>query len=190
LAGLLTVVLVVFAAGGLLHRPNGWPGSKALGDEWTALGTLYSAGGFVLAAIAAVLAIVAYINSTEKPRLVPDSTYALHFQDWFFSLRLVNRGPVAARFVAVRLRFVGATIALPYDGFPMDPWTTRHQGWNGAQEAVWEGGADAVIHPKWPYDVPVFRCNLSVSTGQAVLEVEVVADDVPTFIDRHPLMNT
>lgn len=124
-------MIVAFVGLGLVHRPAGWPGSKTLGDEWTALGTLYSFGGFLLAAFAALLATIAYINSTEKPRLFLHSSYALHFQDWSFALRLENRGPVAARFVAVRLRFSDATISLPYDDFPMGPWKTGPAGWEG-----------------------------------------------------------
>jgi hypothetical protein len=189
LASLLALMMAVFVGLGAMHIPAAWPGSKTLGDEWAALGTLYSFGGFLLAAFAALLATIAYINSTEKPRLFLHSSYALHFQDWSFALRLENRGPVAARFVAVRLRFVDASISLPYDGFPMGPWKTGPAGWEGSREAVWEGGADAVLHPRWPYIVPPFLCNLSVPTGQGVLKVEVVADDIPSFATEYPLMD-
>ena len=142
-------------------------------------------GPFLLA----VFAAIAYINSTEKPRLVVRSSYTLQFEPWVLSLRFEDRGPVAARFVAVKLKFVEATIDLPYEIFPMAPWTTGAAGWTQASEAFWKGGANAVIHPRWEYQAPPFKCNITArQTGQPAVDIEVVADDVPSFVTRYPLM--
>jgi hypothetical protein len=189
LAGILVVVLVAFAAVTFIARPSQWPSN--LTDQWTALGALYGAGAFVLAAFAAVLATIAYVNSTEQPLLVlAHTSMPVGFQDWSFSLRLENRGPVAARFVAVRLKFIGTRIKLPYANYPMEPrWTSGRPGWDMGTEAFWEGGADAVLHPKWPYQLPLFRCNLDPwsKDAPAMLNVEVVADDVPSFVTHFKL---
>jgi hypothetical protein len=184
----LTIVVLVFIVGTLALWPSGWPAKGS--DQWAALGTLYGAGAFVLALIATALAAIAYINSTEKPLLVlAQTSMPVGFQDWSFSLRLENRGQVAARFVAVRLKFNGTRIA--HDGHPMEPkWTSgRPGGWDLSTEAFWEGGADAVLHPRWPYQLPLFRCNLDPWSKDrpATLDVEVVADDVPSFMMRFAL---
>jgi hypothetical protein len=190
LIGFLAIVVLVFVAGTLALWPSGWPAKGT--DQWAALGTLYGAGAFVLALIATALAAIAYINSTEKPLLVlAQTSMPVGYQGWFFSLRLENRGPVAARFVAVKLKFNGTRIRLPYGGYPMEPkWTSgRPGGWDLATEAFWEGGADAVLHPRWPYQLPSFQCNLDPWSkhAEATLSVEVVADDVPSFVTRFRL---
>lgn len=186
LGATLVVALLLFGLVSFIDRPAQWPSNKTPVDQWTALGTLYAGGGFLLAAFAAVLATIAYVNSTEKPRLLLRSSMAMQFQDWFLSLEIQNRGRVAARFVAVRVRFRGSRIVLPYPGFAIDPsWRTGPAGWDGSIAAYWEGGADVVIHPKWDHLIPLLRCNIErLGSEQPEVDVEIVADDVPSFITR------
>ena len=183
---ILVIVLLVFGAVGFIGRPGQWPTSKNPVDQWTALGTVYGGGAFLLAAFAAVLATIAYVNSTEKPRLVLTQTdYPVdQLRDWRLSLRLENQGLVAARFVAIRLKFNGARVAAPYANFPMGTWMTVLEWREETTETQWEGGADVVIHANWPYQVPLFKCEVRPSGGDWSVDVEVVADEVPSFTTR------
>lgn len=184
LAFVFTAVLVL----SLVLAPTQWPS-----DRWAALSAIYGAGAFLLAVAATVIATIAYINSTEKPRFVVHTSRSEDLQDWSLGLQLENRGQVAARFVAVRLRFVGTKTSDPDDQLPMRPWTPSGlQGWHGATEAVWEGGADVVIHPDWTYRVPPFRCKLSKAAEDkpCFVDVVIVADDVRPFLTRLNLLET
>ncbi len=191
LVALLAIVAVIVVALTLTIRP-GWP--KTPSDQWAALGAIYGAGALALAVLATVIATVAYTNATERPALVMHSSMAMQFQDWSLTIELENRGRVAARFVAVRLGFVGAGLALPYTNFPIDgAWRSGPAGWDGATKAFWDGGADVVIHPNWNYVIPVLRCNVSrVGDEEPFVDVQVVADEFPGFVTRlalsdHPI---
>ncbi|SRR5216683_1471352 len=182
----LALVVVALIVAGLTWRvrPSQWPTSST--DQWAALGAVYGAGALVLAVLATVIATIAYINSTEKPRLFVHSSMALQFQDWSLSLEIQNRGRVTARFVAVKLKFIGARMTLPYANFPIDrSWRTGPAGWDGAMAAYWEGGADVVIHPNWNHIIPALRCNIEMSgSGEPSVDIEVVADEAPSFVTR------
>jgi hypothetical protein len=183
---LLGTVLVAATWLTVLVRPATWPTSKSPTDQWAALSSIYGAGALLLAVMATVIATIAYINSTEKPRLFLRSSMALQFQDWSLSLEIQNRGIVTARFLAVRLKFIGARIALPYPGFPMHAsWRTGPAGWDGASTAYWEGGADVVIHPNWDHLIPALRCNIqALGSDEPYVDIEIVADEVPRFLTR------
>lgn len=187
--GFLAIVLVAAVWLTILVRPDSWPTATAPSDQWAALSAVYGGGALGLAVLATVIATIAYVNSTEKPRLDLHSSMALQFQDWSLSLEIQNRGRVTARFVAVRLKFIGVRIALPYETFPVHPsWRSGPAGWDGGTAAYWEGGADVVVHPNWDHLVPALRCNIRLAgSGEPYVDVELVADDVARFVTRLPL---
>ncbi len=187
-------------------------------DRWAAEATVIGAGALFFAVVATLLAVVAYVNSTEKPELQFEAAYdgrkdpldiawnerppdksgqvisVGEHPAWSLTLQLHNAGPVAARFVAIRVR-CGPGMQLknqrgPWSaGWPtLEPWrpalAERTQEW--LSQAWWEGGADAVVHPSWPYPAHLLGPTPLRLTGQQMqtefhFTVEVVADDVPLF---------
>jgi hypothetical protein len=178
---------------------------KAENDRWAAEAALFGVGGFLLAIIGTAVAVVAYVNSTEKPDLQLTTVSAAgiapgdrldlivdHRTDfglndaWMLRLELTNTGPVAARFVAVRVTLEGAWLWAASSA--LIPWksgtlATPHQ-------FFWEGGADAVIHPGWQYQVPTLGpSGLGMSNEQDEVEIliEVIGDDVSLVTRRETL---
>ena len=168
-------------------------------DRLAALGVLFAGGAFFLAVVGTIIAIVAYVNSTEKPILVlaevsfPGRDEPLLLErgnepfwgvasGWSVSIRLRNDGPVAARAVSVRIRMDGAAFVRP--AIELEPWQARMRNMINSSELWWEGGADAVIHPGWTYDVVTLGpapLRLSGPHQTFGLTIEVVADDVQAF---------
>jgi hypothetical protein len=209
LVGTLIVVIVVpvaWAVSIALHKaPNGPPA-----DPWSATGTVFGGGAFVLAVLATIIATAAFVNSTERPELhliamypggtligpltpawtngQPDEsgqiTSVAESSDWGLDLILYNAGPVAARFVALQVTFGdGARLDTKGSAGALAPW---HRPTTVTDELRWEGGADAVVHPSWYYTVPQLGPTYLILEGPQSeasfqFEVEVVADDVAGF---------
>ncbi len=198
----------MLAAGTVVALSEFPPGKPA--DPWAAEGAIFGIGAFVLAVLATIIATIAFVNSSEKPSLQleaycpgrdeplamswnsgqPDEscrvTSAGEYPNWLLSLYLHNDGPVAARFIAINVTF-GAGAKLETKGQTiLKHWQTLMERWTASSEFRWEGGADAVVHPSWPYGVqllgPIYLF-LEGPQSQTSFEfdVEVVADDVPAF---------
>jgi hypothetical protein len=107
--------------------------------------------------------------------------------EWSVAFGLRNDGPVAPHFVALHIVFgTGVDIYSAGAGEWLAPWRPRSLLATSTDELWWEGGADAVVHPSWVYDVPELgRTALRLAGPQLQTEftfdVEVVADDVPAF---------
>lgn len=198
------LALLIMALAGVVWliidvKPSKFPPTDEA-NQWAAEAAIIGGGALFFAIVATAFAVLAYINSTERPKLrlepsfswkptpqppAPDSIPG-RFPDWALRLRIYNDGPIAARNLAVRVTFSGAVslVTQPHAGLlapwqalsPDDPWPT--QLW-------WEGGADAVVHPSpaWPFEIPQLgRAPLQVfdleSDQPVTFTVEVVADDV------------
>ncbi len=217
----LVLVVVVALIVALKVRPTEFPPTKAA-DQWAAEGAVFAAGAFLMAVLATAIATVAYINSTERPLVrvavshpgetdpwraswVRDArdqsgekTTRAEFDGWFLTLRLFNDGPVAARFVAIRVTFRdGAHLSVRrleslrpcQAGSPRVTYARKERVFYTASVS-WEGGADAAVHPSWEYDVPAYsRTKLALIGVQAQttfrFEVEIVAHNVPAFKTVH-----
>jgi hypothetical protein len=203
---LLVVVVALALAFAIAVSPSEFPPTK-VPDEWAAEGAVFAAGAFLLAVLATAIATVAYINSTEKPALriilldypgvhepvsemweatPPGPSGQTSEIAFWLALWLRNDGQVAARFVAIRLT-VGpdAWLHAASSMASLEPWQAPSPRQVYAQNLRWEGGADAVIHPSWEYEVPqvgptYLMLNPQLQTNLR-FEVEVVADDVPAF---------
>jgi hypothetical protein len=184
------LVLVVVAAGVLAYlvRPAERP--STVPDTLAAEGALFGAGAFIQAVIATVIAIGAYINSTEKPML---SIAGLYYpgrgedlpmrkgsepdwglcQAWSLNIKLRNVGAVAARAVAVRVTFERASLRTPAG--LLAPWKAMSPGIGNPHRVWWEGGADAFVHPDWDYDI--------TSLGPATLGMDGPHDDFAFVVE-------
>jgi hypothetical protein len=167
-------------------------------DRLAAIGAVFAGGGFSLAVVATIVAVFAYINATEKPWLriaepdvlwVGDPVQSMPAtRTLVYSVRLANDGLVAARFVAIRITFVGAVAEVPAGR--LHPWHAASDQAPASGRLWWEGGADAVVHPGWEYEVPtlgplVVRLDPSTGNNSFIVRVEIVADDVPAFTRSH-----
>jgi hypothetical protein len=177
------------------------------------------------AVVATAIATVAYINSSEKPALwieagypgqdtplvmswinrQPDElgrvTSVGEYPEWSLSLHLHNDGPVAARFVAIRVRF-GKGTSLDTKGrsehWLIDQWHSSVERGRAGYPLRWEGGADVIIHPSrpgevpWPYEAPLIGPTFLILDGPQsqtsfTFEVQVVADDVRPFGETYTI---
>ena len=210
----VSLVLAVVVLGWLMTvvRPTEFPPTKPP-DQWAAEAAVVGGGALFFAVVATVIATFAYINSAEKPSLRVEASYdgrdeplAVAWNNsqpdesgqitsvgerpsWWLTLRLYNDGPVAARFIAINVTF-GAGAKLDTKGQTLlRQWQQPTERWLASSEFRWEGGADAVVHPSWPYRVPQLGPTYLILEGpqsQTSFEfnVEVVADDVPPFNKR------
>lgn len=208
---LIVVIALVLAAGTVVALSEFPPGKPA--DPWAAEGAIFGIGAFVLAVLATIIATIAFINSSEKPALRIEPSYPgrdetlspvrgsgyvktdayREVRDWSLSLTIYNDGPIAARFVAIHVIFgPGLHIYSAADAEWLKPWHSGLTLLTETNEVFWEGGADAVIHPSWPYPAPQLgptQLRLAGAGPQSQrsfhFEVEVVADDVPPFRSTH-----
>jgi hypothetical protein len=195
-AAILTVGFGVFVVAFLLRPSHLVPQSDS--DRWAAEAATVGLGALVFAVIGTLVAVVAYVNSTQRPALDlkllpaggdedritfgPDTAGREAVGVVSLRFQLQNRGPVAARFVAVRVRVA--------DG----PWLSRPaSGWLLVAERssplmyLWEGGADVVVHPGWTYDIPELKATFEVqqTTRSFIIVAEVVADEMATRTTVH-----
>lgn len=123
-------------------------------DRWSVAGGVAGIGALVFAFIATFVALVAYSDSTQTPKLrfapltcsdaTPHPNDAAYFR-WSAKMTLVNDGSVAARFIAVRVTLEGAEFGDDVRGWPIDP-SDKHI-------VQWDGGNNAIIHPRWNQNV-------------------------------------
>jgi hypothetical protein len=125
-------------------------------DQWAAITVILGVGGFVFAIIATIVAVVAFERTIQRPALgvarIDYPMQALPPEGSFsIDLKLENNGQVAARFVAVRITFTNTWWRFAMLG---SKWEGNFGTSPHFAQATWEGGADAVVHPHWQYDVP------------------------------------
>jgi hypothetical protein len=187
LVGIAALVILVSGAVLVGGVPKG-----VTTDRVTAVGTILGAGGFLLAIVATIIAVIAYVNSLPRPDLFVDNVeqVAQAFPPsgtWGLKITLGNRGQVAARFVAVRVTFSNWRWQFT-DRTAPSAWTIEDYSTNPSFErASWEGGADAVIHPTWPYTLPELgslTSSLSFGMGYVANDAgEMVPEVIPPSID-------
>ena len=218
LIGLLVAVVVLVAIGAVLILPPEIPPPQtASADRWAAEGAAFGGGAFLLAVLATAIAVIAYVNSTERPALRLEAEYpgrdeplAINWNNsapdesgqitssgermgWSLNLRIHNDGPVAARFVAIQVTFgQGAHLELKGRRPDLRPWLARSDRLEATDYVRWEGGADAVVHPSWTYPVPQLGDTYLIMSGPQpqtafTFDVEVVADDVAAFTTTYTI---
>lgn len=175
--GLLVVIGVVAVAFSCVALASGFP-DRVIADRLAAVGTILGAGGFGLALVATGLAVLAYVNSLPRPDVYVISVeqVAQAFPpagSWGLKVTLGNRGEVAARFVAVRVTF--SDWRWQFGTAAPTPWTPDYSTNPFFERVTWEGGADAVLHPTWPYLLP--------ELGQLVSSLSFGSGYVPSSID-------
>lgn len=149
------VVWLVAALAVAVAAALGWAFTFVSSNNvWTVAGGIAAIGALFFALTATMFAVAAYRDSTETPELrfsvllCNDATPAANNDNtfrWIVKMGLVNDGPVAARFIAVRVTLVGAEFTTDVPGWPIDP-ADRHI-------VQWDGGTNAIIHPRWPKNV-------------------------------------
>jgi len=179
--GLLVAAIAVVILLVLDVRPNKFPPTDET-NQWAAEAAVIGGGALFLAIVATAIAVVAYINSTEKPSLELRAAYSgsnqpllIHWNnsppgatgmvtssgeqpEWSLHLWLDNVGPIAARFVAIEVTFAPEVHLETKDRQPgyLRPWVAPIEPFTMTSQIRWEGGADAVVHPGpgWLYPVP------------------------------------
>jgi hypothetical protein len=186
--GIVTAALVV------VWKPA--VGPQTADNRWAALAVVLTGAALVLALIGTGIAVSAYFNAIEGPRLLVHPEWDLvsaelppeagrtpdteGWRAWFtLNLRLLNTGHVSARFIAIRVGLVGAT-------FERDPnrpqaddahFSWRFMARTEITEVQWEGGANVVVHPRFGlYTVPEFGGWIVGTQPTLKLSVYVVAD--------------
>ena len=148
-------------------------------DRWSVAGGVAGIGALVFAFIATVVAVVAYSDSTQRPALSLTSVQPPRVNNraeraaWRIDITLANGGPVAARFVAVRITFAGALA-----------WKHNPEWSQGSSMRImqWDGGVDTIIHPDWNARIPSLVVELGLErTADFTATVEVVADRAGTI---------
>ena len=109
----------------------------------------------------------------------PSGTFGL-------KITVANRGPIAARFVAVRVTFSNWRWQFQSPNVPRS-WHADYSTNPFFERVTWEGGADAVVHPTWPYLLPLLG-NLVSNRSFGEFKVpndagEMVPDIIPKTID-------
>jgi hypothetical protein len=184
------VICIAVIIGSVLVLSAGVP--RAITDtQFTAVGTILGAGGFLLAITATVIAFAAYFNSLPRPdvQLVSADPVAQSFPPvgtLGLKVTIENKGVVAARFVAVRVTFSNWRWQFEDRNAPT-AWVADYSTNPFFEQVTWEGGADAVIHPTWPYHLPLLgplKSHRSFGAFSVPNEAGVMVPDVtPKSID-------
>jgi hypothetical protein len=188
LVAIAAVVIVMSALVLVRGAPSG-----VTANQFAAIGTILGGGGFLFAIVATVVAVVAYANSLPRPDLYVQTLeqVAQAFPPsgtWGLKITLGNGGQVAARFVAVRVTF--SNWGWQFADAPTrarTPWRVDYSTNPFFSRATWEGGADAVLHPTWPYIIPELgplNSNFSFGSFAVANDAgEMVPVPVPKSID-------
>jgi hypothetical protein len=147
-------------------------------DRWTVAGGVAGIGALAFAFIATFVAVIAYRDSTQKPQLwfweltCSDARpMADHINfHWIANMTLANTGPVAARFMAVRVTLDGAEFSDVPPGWPIDP-SDKH--------IVQLDSETPIIHPGWKQNVRALNMWVTAAepnAGSFTAKFEVVAD--------------
>ena len=165
----------------------------------SALADVAAGGAFLLALLALIVALLAYNESIKRPRLALEwrlgdgtqnfvstaATYigqvksvAVHPQSQLH-LTLISRNAVSARNPAVKVTVLNGLARLEN----MSPeWSLGDGGPGGFQSALWDGGANYLVHGSWRRQVPALPLgNSPISPNDATsaaLKIEWVADGI------------
>ena len=160
---------------------------------------LLAGGAFMLAVLAAVVAIFAYRVMLLKPDLRADVQFGhgvdgltlffdppdangirkiAQFIQCDLHVRLYNYGRVSARNPAVKVKLLGmwgllGAVTVHGDWVPGD-----HRHGLGFTSVQWDGGADYSIHAKWGRDLPLLGLYevRMMANEQPAIHLEIVAD--------------
>jgi hypothetical protein len=205
LFGALTVLALVLIVADLIGLILTWlptttPESTA--DRLALIGVFLAGATCALAAVAAIVALVAYEVSVRVPTigvsvvmawadddkptvalapLPPTDVNFVGFVrrdgDSMVTIRLRNTSTVTARNVAVRLNMRGLLGWQTWVG--QDPALVPAAEGGGIHELQWEGGADYAIHGEQTRDIRVEIGEMRVLRNSSVsLELDVFADGV------------
>jgi hypothetical protein len=187
LAAALMMQLVPIAGAALAV----WLSKFTVSDKITAEGDVFVIGALVYAVLGTAIAVLAWLNATEKPALrlvgwrtsdARDSVLA----NWKWDPVIQNEGHVAARFVAVRVTFEGCVFNPPSPPFG---WRLSPPGADAVYQADWSGGADVVVHAGFDFPLPRLWGQVHLTPGaEPKMVVELVADNFTKTTDPMPLV--
>lgn len=173
-----------------------WTWSDRFADQLAAVTSVFATGTFVLAVVAGVIALAAYIASIQPPDLdveleVPFSKpnqpeffvdhankaaaeYARVLGPTELVIRIHNRSPFSARNPACRVELKGLAGMFDAHG---DAWSfLRFFRGLGAVLAQWDGGANYMIHGRWSRDIHLSLHNtVDLETDHEIV-IDVVAE--------------
>jgi hypothetical protein len=171
--GALTLALVVLSV----------PAS-APHNHWVAIAAVTGFVALLYAFLATWVAFMAYMRSRLKPELrfeVLNWGEAHGDGDtlsWRFEMTVINDGPVAARFIAVRITIDGAR------------FSDDNRAWSLSADKrmmQYDGGADDIVHPHWREPMsPIYWQVLPVSPDADTFtaKIELVADRTGTVTEK------
>ncbi|TMC52373.1 MAG: hypothetical protein E6J20_11940 [Chloroflexi bacterium] len=170
----IALVTVVLTGLGIWAWGLNWPQS----DRLTLEAVLLTAGTFVLALVAAVVALAAYVAATQTPDLAPTIVFhvgqpnrpvftveavppvgkAIKISEWLQTqtteVRIENRSRSSARNPALRIDLVGLSMT----DFSAPGWEiVQRVRQRGVTAIQWDGGADYAIHGRWTRELPGFN---------------------------------
>jgi hypothetical protein len=172
-----------------------WTWSDEFANQVAAVTAVFATGTFVLAVVAGVIALAAYIASIQPPDLdvALEVPFAKPNELEFFAdhankgpvdyakvlgprellIRIHNRSRFSARNPAYRVELKGLAGMFPARG---DNWSMLRYAASGAVLAQWDGGADLMIHGRWSRDVHLsLHDTVDLETDHEVV-IEVVAE--------------
>ena len=153
-------------------------------DRWTVTGGIAGMGALAFAYVATLVAVVAYRDSAQAPVLrfeVLNWGEAQRNGDtlsWRFEMTVVNDGPVAARFLAVRITIDGAHFSDDNRAWSLSPDKRMMQ---------YDGGADDIVHPHWREPMRTVHWQVIPASPDAdtfTAKIELVADRTSTVTER------
>jgi|SRR5262252_4852936 len=172
-----------------------WTWSDKFADQLAAVTSVFATGTFVLAVVAGVIALAAYIASIQPPELDVELEvrFAKPNQPEFFVdhankgaadyakvlgpqelvIRIHNRSRFSARNPACRIELKG--LAGMFSS--RDEWSFLRFALQGyAVLAQWDGGANYMIHGRWSRDIRLsLHDTLDLETDHEVV-IELVAE--------------
>jgi hypothetical protein len=191
----IVLVAILFISGALARWA--WVWSNTFTDRLAAEAVVFSAGAFVLAIVASVIALAGYLASIQPPNLDISLWYRGQQVDlltlWANTMtdnpslpfdlplevtfRIANRSRFAARNTMCLVESKGVGMGSPGD----DHWRLvelhPHRGW--AKKVQWDGGTEHPIHGHCSRDISVYLRGAPVfpepPDGRGFL-VEVVAE--------------
>jgi hypothetical protein len=188
---------------------NGWTFGLPTRDRTAIVGTALVLDTLLFAAVAAFLALMAYLIASGRPDLEVEIAfwYSYPNRPVFKALRasdaplshpkvvegkqaqgrvvVRNRSGYAARNPGVRVGLIGLGMLTTPEGWQ----ATRSGNMVGVTEVQWDGGVDNMIHGKWMRGLPPlnFRDVEVVPGDSPHLEVTVVADGMDPKTVRLPV---
>jgi len=174
-------------------------GQDTVDRRLAALADVATAGGFLLAVLAVVVALLAYWQSIKRPRLALEvrvgdgtqehiatllygsGTYRLvaAYPQSGLNVTLISKNDVSARNPAVKVTVLNGLTNLYTQAAG---WSLGDGGAEGFKSAQWDGGADYLVHGGWQRqlpELPLVGSRLTeMDAAAATLQIQWVADGI------------